>query len=212
MENILFNAGNQTLDDFTANLEIENLIKSMIIRHMNIFFHYKKEYLSILKEMVWHSLNANISILKDFHLYNLDATQKYHEVEFLLYIKDHKILRTPEFQAEVTNGYIRGFLDLVFIYQDKYYILDWKTTNLGASSASYEPNVILPSMLSHGYDMQARLYLYALENYLSNVQKIENAYQKIGGAIYLFSRGVQKNTEQGIYFFKPSKKDLISIL
>lgn len=204
MEDLPFDEAQKDLPAFLSDPQIQALVESQVARHMNISYHHNREFLAVLKEMIWQSLNISIPVLDGLRLADLPRENKRHEVEFLLHIPQETRLQTPGFQTQVHSGYLRGFLDLVFIYQDHYYVLDWKTTKLGSSLQAYSTEHMAQAMLEHGYDMQARIYLHALASQL----KLEKT--EIGGALYLFSRGanvsragyglyVQYLTEEGIF-------------
>lgn len=39
------------------------------------------------------------------------------------------------------QGMLKGFIDLVFQYQGRYYVLDWKSNHLGDDPAAYHHSV-----------------------------------------------------------------------
>lgn len=208
MENLPFHYAQKELESFLQDPYIQDLTESLVVRHMNITYHRNKEYIKTLKTMVWNTLNTPIPPLDNLCLAELPGNQKLHEVEFLLHINKNSQLITPTFEAEVKEGYIRGFLDLVFLYQDRYYVLDWKTTKLGTSLEAYNRESLTKAMIKHGYDMQARIYLHALMKYLK-IQEKEFSYDKIGGALYLFSRGTsQSDSVYGLHTQRLDEKDL----
>jgi exodeoxyribonuclease V beta subunit len=107
----------------------------------------------------------------------------------------------PELQKNQVNGFLKGFIDLVFCHEDKYYILDYKTNHLGNSAKDYGESKIEEVMLKHRYDLQYALYLLALHRLLK--VRLGDSYNydtHIGGAIYVFLRA---NTK---IFDKPSRE------
>ena len=56
-------------------------------------------------------------------------------------INPKKCFRETEFlygsEMPKAPGYLKGFIDLVFEYQDKYYLLDWKSNWLGPEDCDY---------------------------------------------------------------------------
>ena len=65
--------------------------------------------------------------------------------------------RTPLQNLHI-NGMLKGFIDLVFEFQGKYYVLDYKSNHLGENTQAYQPNTMVRAMLSHRYDLQYVLY------------------------------------------------------
>ena len=57
--------------------------------------------------------------------------------------------------------------------------------------------------MHHRYEVQYTLYILALHRLLKARLKDYQYEQHVGGAIYLFLRGI-KETTQGLYFNKPS--------
>ncbi len=91
-----------------------------------------------------------------------------------------------EFVYGQNEQLIKGFIDLVFIYGDKYYIVDWKTNWL----SEYTEQAIEDSIESHQYRLQAKIYAEALKRYvkLFDTRPFEAIF---GGAYYLYIRGMQ---------------------
>ncbi len=80
---------------------------------------------------------------------------------------------------------IKGFIDLIFLHNDQYFLLDWKTNLL----PSYDPEALHLAMIHHDYYLQARLYHTALSRYLRGAP--------IAGTYYIFLRGLP---DEGILF------------
>ncbi|MCG6878395.1 MAG: exodeoxyribonuclease V subunit beta [Deltaproteobacteria bacterium] len=109
--------------------------------------------------------------------------------------------RTPLQNLHI-NGMLKGFIDLVFEFQGKYYVLDYKSNHLGENTQAYQPNAVVRAMLSHRYDLQYALYTLALHRLLK-ARLPEYRYQRdMGGAVYLFLRGMVRN-HNGVYGDKP---------
>ena len=112
-------------------------------------------------------------------------------------------LRRPRLSHGRFNGMLRGFIDLVFEHEGRFYVADYKSNWLGPDAASYEPARIATAVLEHRYDLQAALYLYALHKHLRARLGDSYDYQKhVGGALIFFVRG-HKGPSQGLHFGKP---------
>lgn len=102
------------------------------------------------------------------------------------------------------NGMLKGFIDLVFSYQDNYFVVDWKSNWLGHQNADYQPETMAREILHKRYDVQYALYLLALHRLL-RYRKADYDYDSdIGGALYFFLRGWQSET-QGLFADKPDR-------
>jgi exodeoxyribonuclease V beta subunit len=101
-----------------------------------------------------------------------------------------------EFLFPTEAGLMKGFVDLWFEYEGKYYLLDWKSNYLGPTDADYTQERIIEAMKQHQYDLQASIYASALKRY---VKLFDNRpfSECFGGAIYYFVRG------KGVYHFLP---------
>ncbi|MFH0998182.1 MAG: exodeoxyribonuclease V subunit beta [Pseudomonadota bacterium] len=108
----------------------------------------------------------------------------------------------PRLSKIVVNGMLKGFIDLVFCYRDRYYILDYKSNHLGENEAAYAKKAMEKAMLEHRYDLQYVLYILALHRLLKARLPGYDYKLHMGGAVYLFLRGVN-DMGQGIYPDKP---------
>lgn len=106
---------------------------------------------------------------------------------------------------------MKGFIDLVFEHEGKYYVLDWKSNHLGDDVAVYHGDALKGAMAEHRYDLQYQIYALALHRFLRS--RIANySYQKhFGGVYYLFLRGMDGQSQQGIFSAKPSEAMLNEI-
>lgn len=96
----------------------------------------------------------------------------------------------PALQPRQLQGMVTGFMDLVLQHQGRYYVLDYKSNKLDGYAAAQ----LQHAMLAHRYDVQATLYLLALHRLL-RARLGEGVYdydRHIGGALYLFLRGVDQ--------------------
>ena len=107
------------------------------------------------------------------------------------------------------KGILNGVIDLVFEYDGKYYIVDWKTNWLGASDADYAPDRVRTAMGNAGYILQSYLYSAAL---LGMLRQRHMDYSAFGGVYYLFLRGLKRETKNGIWFDKPPRECLENLL
>lgn len=152
-------------------------------------------------------------------LSQLSAGKKQVELQFYLPIQrmltaealDRLIRRYDPLSAEClplnfqqVQGMLKGFIDLVFVWQGKYYLLDYKSNWLGASAEDYTPQAMAQAMQAHRYDLQYQLYCLALHRYLRHRLADYDYQHHFGGVFYLFLRGVDGTaSENGIYRTRP---------
>ncbi len=103
------------------------------------------------------------------------------------------------------NGFLRGFIDLTFEWEDRIYLLDWKSNWLGNQIEDYNQEAISQSMAHHSYFLQYHLYTVASLRYLKFRNPDFNYDTQFGGVYYLFIRGMHRDYPgNGIYFDRPS--------
>ncbi|AWK40582.1 exodeoxyribonuclease V subunit beta [Photorhabdus laumondii subsp. laumondii] len=113
--------------------------------------------------------------------------------------------RCPQLEFQQVKGVLKGFIDLVFCWQGKFYLLDYKSNWLGEESQFYTRQAMEIAMIEHRYDLQYQLYTLALHRYLRHRLANYDYQQHFGGVIYLFLRGIDKQQPgNGIFNCRPS--------
>ncbi|WP_372964983.1 exodeoxyribonuclease V subunit beta [Marinobacter sp.] len=110
----------------------------------------------------------------------------------------------PQAEAKTFNGMLKGFIDLVFEHNGQYYVLDYKSNTLGEEDSAYTDQAMGQAILDKRYDLQYVLYLLALHRLLKARLPDYDYDQHIGGAVYLFLRGVN-SASGGTFSDKPPK-------
>ncbi len=87
------------------------------------------------------------------------------------------------------NGMLKGFIDLVFEHNGRYYVLDYKSNHLGDEDGAYVQEAMRSKVLDARYDLQYVIYLLALHRLLKARLPDYDYDTHIGGAVYLFLRG-----------------------
>jgi exodeoxyribonuclease V beta subunit len=121
------------------------------------------------------------------------------------------LLPLPELIS--SGGHLKGYIDLVFEWQDHFYIIDWKSNHLGDGNEAYSPTALIGVMAREHYLLQYHLYAVALHRYLQ-LRKPRYSYEKnFGGIYYLFLRGLGKVPENrnGIFFDRPDEERIIRL-
>jgi exodeoxyribonuclease V beta subunit len=110
------------------------------------------------------------------------------------------------------EGFMRGFIDLLFHFQNRYYIVDWKSNWLGNRRSDYDREGIQASMLQHSYFLQYHLYTVAADLYLRRRVPGYEYDKQFGGVFYIFFRGLDlSKAGRGIFYHLPPVS-LISVL
>ncbi|MFT4256711.1 MAG: UvrD-helicase domain-containing protein [Pseudoxanthomonas sp.] len=136
-------------------------------------------------------------------LSRLDASRRVTEMEFhfrlgktglpalhaLLEQHGYPRAHPPAHGGEI-EGLMHGYIDLV--YRDEagaFHVLDYKTNDL---RGDYRTGSLREAVAQNDYDLQYLIYLVALQRWLKlRFGKHYDAGKHLGGAVYLFLRGLQ---------------------
>jgi exodeoxyribonuclease V beta subunit len=103
------------------------------------------------------------------------------------------------------NGMFKGFIDLTFEHDGRYYVADYKSNWLGVDDQAYTEQAMEQSILDNRYDLQYVLYLLALHRQLKARLPDYDYDRHVGGALYLFLRGTRADS-RGVYFARPPRE------
>ncbi|MGL5969050.1 MAG: exodeoxyribonuclease V subunit beta [Kluyvera sp.] len=118
----------------------------------------------------------------------------------------------PELDFRQVRGMLKGFIDLVFRHDGRYYLLDYKSNHLGENGEAYTQQAMAKAMQSHRYDLQYQLYSLALHRYLRHRLADYDYERHFGGVIYLFLRGVDGGAgQQGIFATRPDPELIMAM-
>jgi exodeoxyribonuclease V beta subunit len=92
-------------------------------------------------------------------------------------------------QPNKLNGMLKGFIDLVFEHEGRFYVADYKSNRLGLRDEHYTPQAMRNAVLHHRYELQYSLYTLALHRLLRSRMPDYDYERHVGGAVYLFLRG-----------------------
>lgn len=200
-----------------------------LIRSSLAQYGLDENWIEALWTMVQNVLVAPLdSSRPEFILKNVHKRDRRHELEFYFpfdnitaqglsaifsqaqYGEFAALLDRLGFKSE--GGFMRGFMDMVFTFNDQFYIIDWKSNYLGNCVENYSLPLLQKVMHENYYILQYHIYAVALHRYLA-LRKADYAYEKhFGGIYYLFVRGI--NPQQGsfgIYYDRPAA-ELITYL
>ena len=197
------------------NSQLHELLSQRIALHD---FH-PSSYPEILR-ILWNTLNTPLpSPQEGFRL--CDIREKHSELEFLLPL-DPAInkavnlslppMRKVSYAFDSRAQFLKGFIDLLFFYKNQYFIVDWKSNDLGNSPEHYRYEPVVDDLVRHRYPLQFMLYTAALYQYL----KLHDSEKKIsslfGGVYYLYLRGMDGTSENGVFYHRPQKDEILTVL
>ncbi|MGF1726064.1 exodeoxyribonuclease V subunit beta [Photobacterium nomapromontoriensis] len=179
--------------------------------------HYELEWLPVLQQLIHDVLHC---VLDEQSMRLVDKTpaQRLTEMEFLLPIEllqsavlnkviarhDTVSAKAGELGFATVSGMLKGFIDLVFEHQGKYYVLDWKSNHLGDDPSVYRGEQLIAAMRDHRYDLQYQIYALALQRFLRSRIPDYDYERHFGGVYYLFLRGMAAGSDSGIFHARPS--------
>lgn len=172
-----------------------------------------------LPQLIQHLVETKIPLNEaEIQLCRIGNAQKITELEFDFHVNHLKLdclnqltnanVELPLLTSESYYGVFNGLIDLVFEHEGKYYIVDWKTNYLGNQLEDYTFDKVQVAMTHHNYHLQYCIYSIALVQYLESKLPNFDYETHFGGVIYLFVRGIRKNSLTGIYTNRLSQHDI----
>lgn len=172
------------LKNFTKyGLYKNNQLTRESIKSLNDFI--KSKYRNETFQILWDTTNALIPLGNGefFRLSRLD--KKDYISEMLFHYKSHE------------GNLIKGYVDLIFVKDEKFYIADYKSNLLEDSSSEGMQLKIQDETSS--YYLQRDLYAFVLWEYLNKIFSEEESLSKFGGVHFFFIRHMQEGKNYGIY-------------
>tara|TARA_R100001143_G_C3360893_1_gene135507 strand:- start:1895 stop:5485 length:3591 start_codon:yes stop_codon:yes gene_type:complete len=174
------------------------------------FYRIDSKWAPVMKNMMG---NCTHSVISDLQLNRVSRENQLREMEFHFPSSENspedlfKTIRNGESGSAPLpmnqRGYMTGFIDLIVQQGGKFYILDYKSNYLGDNRDDYGKEQLDQAMLGAGYDLQAYIYTVALVKYLRKRVPNFDYDRDVGGVAYLFVRGMEKGSENGVWFHKP---------
>jgi len=151
----------------------------------------------VVSEMVNKVLAVSLDPAQpDLKLSALPSAARLSELEFYFPLSriNHrqfsKIFPDKRLRFQSISGFMKGFVDLIFEYQGRFYILDWKSNWLGPNPESYSRTAMDAEMESKFYHLQLSIYTVALHRFLGARMAGYDYETHFGGVFYLFLRGI----------------------
>ncbi|WP_343034352.1 UvrD-helicase domain-containing protein [Enterobacteriaceae endosymbiont of Donacia versicolorea] len=200
--------------DFTKSITRNFIKKELIKKNINISWNIILT--NWLNNILRTSLGQNKIILN-----KINNENKITEFEFLLSIKNFLFFeefnniinkydsisnKLPKLNFQKIKGFLTGIIDLILLWDTKYYIIDYKTNWLGYNSKYYQKKYLEKDICLNRYDIQYHIYTLALHKYLNYRINNYNYEKNFGGIIFLYIRGIHKKKKNGIWEIKPSYK------
>jgi exodeoxyribonuclease V beta subunit len=177
-------------------------------------------WITTLSDWLQHLLKSPLPVADGQPPVVLEQLKQYR-VEMEFWFASHKVdvLKLDELVRQHThrgvarvaaepvqlNGMFKGFIDLTFEHNGRYYVADYKSNWLGVDDLAYTEQAMEQSILDNRYDLQYVLYLLALHRQLKARLPDYEYDRHVGGALYLFLRGTRADS-RGVYFVRPPRE------
>lgn len=188
-----------------------------------VHFGYEKKWQPVMESMLADVCHVQLPH-QDFCLADVAPARRLNELEFYFPLaqvtsnacaslfRRHQSVggeswcqMLESYDFRLLKGFLKGFIDLVFMHDDRYFIIDWKSNYLGDHYGAYGLEMMTDSMLNSGYILQYHLYALALHRYLGLRLDDYDYDRHFGGVIYVYLRGVNKqNNETGLFWDRPT--------
>ncbi|NNM67203.1 MAG: hypothetical protein HKM06_04225, partial [Spirochaetales bacterium] len=197
--------------------ESEKIAKSLRLAQIDPATHLAKVVQGVQKVLTSSCLASD----PEFSLSKLSHSERSAEIEFYLSaahpdrdrlpLTDQTLLQVlgPNYPVNLRSfqltGFLHGFIDLVFTWKNRWYILDWKSNFLGGD---YSRESIQAAMADNNYHLQYLLYTVAWTRHLRSCLDGFDYKRDFGGVLYLFLRGVDGSLDdtgqpKGVFFDRP---------
>jgi exodeoxyribonuclease V beta subunit len=198
--------------DFGADAATLSPVIATELKQAGFAEHWHAAALDIVQRTLNASLDPGVSLAA------VPATRRLVEMEFMLPIRrlDVAALKTiladpayrlaaPLRQAAASldfpaiAGFLKGFIDLVFEANGRFYVVDYKSNHLGPGDADYAPAQLAEPIAREHYYLQYLFYSVALRRYL----KTRGLARAPISVRYLFLRGLNQSGN-GVWCDEPA--------
>ncbi|HCA5141558.1 TPA: UvrD-helicase domain-containing protein [Acinetobacter baumannii] len=205
--------------------DYSSLWQDLLIKYQESFPEEQEAEYSLYHAVAeWLQEILSTPLYQGFRLNQLQPEHYLSECPFYLALSDRVLamkriqqlfaeygMEMPELLEARSARYLNGSIDLVYFDGQRYHIADYKSNYLGENLADYSVESIVQSMSLASYWLQAGLYLVALHRYLKVKMQNYDIEQHLGGATYLYLRGMNGEAEQGCYYWQPSTEFVLRL-
>ncbi|MEW7104868.1 UvrD-helicase domain-containing protein [Acinetobacter baumannii] len=205
--------------------DYSSLWQDLLIKYQESFPEEQEAEYSLYHAVAeWLQEILSTPLYQGFRLNQLQPEHYLSECPFYLALSDRVLamkriqqlfaeygMEMPELLEARSARYLNGSIDLVYFDGQRYHIADYKSNYLGENLADYSVESIAQSMSLASYWLQAGLYLVALHRYLKVKMQNYDIEKHLGGATYLYLRGMNGEAEQGYYYWQPSTEFVLRL-
>tara|TARA_R110002072_G_scaffold46082_8_gene127948 strand:- start:11894 stop:15385 length:3492 start_codon:yes stop_codon:yes gene_type:complete len=174
------------------------------------------EWLQVLVQWFEDIVHTPMSDQQRFALADIPRNQRLDEMEFHFPIDANRKLveqlksagvlgEHMNLQFDTLQGMMTGYIDLIVAHEGRYYLIDYKSNDLGSTQNAYAVAPLTEAVKHHHYDLQYLIYCVALNRYLKQRVPDYQYATHFGGVFYLFLRGMDGSTAAGVYADQPDE-------
>jgi len=209
--------------DFKHPKDIEDVIPGQLDK-----FGFAREWEKVIRDLMQRV--ATLQLKPGLNLKDVGLNERIAEMEFYLPLKGleaetlqqlyqqwafsfpHDFFQSvKDLDFQTTHGFLKGYIDLVFTHENKFYLLDWKSNYLGAELEDYAPKNLARVIKEHYYFLQYHLYTVALIKHLKS-RMPGFTYDQFGGIFYVFLRGINESSPgYGVFFDRPEEQFIAAL-
>jgi exodeoxyribonuclease V beta subunit len=117
--------------------------------------------------------------------------------------------RLAEVGSPAVQGFLRGYIDLMFEWEGRWYVADYKSNTL----PRYDEENVCEAVQRQHYVLQGQLYSVAAHRHLQQRVPDYAPERHWGGALFLFVRGMRGSRSAGtsVFFDQQSASLLMAI-
>jgi exodeoxyribonuclease V beta subunit len=203
-ETIDFKAVMDGPTDILDDTDLRRVIETAVER-----FRIEAQWVPPIGRIVAHTLRCPITVNgRPLCLGRLSPAQRRHEIEFYFPLAGPLTSPLNMNPCHLSGDpcremVVRGFIDLVFTWQDRFYILDWKSNRL---ALGYHQDAMAQEMEAAGYELQVQLYSLSTLRWLrQRLGSRFDPHHHFGGVYYLFIRGMGGRADEGVFHVPPEQ-------
>ncbi|HVN78097.1 MAG TPA: exodeoxyribonuclease V subunit beta [Terriglobia bacterium] len=116
--------------------------------------------------------------------------------------------KIEQLEFSTIRGWLKGFIDLVFQRDGRFYLVDWKSNYLGDRIEAYRTAALKELIRENFYFLQYYLYTVALHRYLRLRIPNYDYDSHFGCVFYVFLRGIDpgSGSEYGVFQDRPDER------
>jgi exodeoxyribonuclease V beta subunit len=183
---------------------------------------FPSKWVAAVADMVERVIHTPLDETRQLHLADVTRKRRFDELEFYYPIANltdaslRALLLVSGFPDEIrqridaltfapAHGYMKGYIDLVFEMDGRFYLADYKSNWLGATQEAYRSGELRKTMAREAYYLQYLIYCVALHRYLKSRIPGYDYEARFGGVRYLFLRGMspESGVTCGVYVDRP---------